>query len=78
LPVGVGHTDQAAHLLSAALRDISLGGAHYLRAQIELWLADLYLERNEYGRAETHLAADQLAERIHSSRQKPENHLAKG
>lgn len=88
-----GDTDQAAHLLTAALRDIPTGGAHYLRAQIELWLADLHLERKEYGRAEAHLtaaqerlagsqrmaqqrAAEQLAQRLHSLRQKPENPLS--
>ena len=52
-----GDVDQAAQMLTAALREIPTDGALYLRAQIELWLADLYIDRKEFGKAQAHLTA---------------------
>jgi tetratricopeptide (TPR) repeat protein len=54
-----GETGLATQFLTEALSDIPTDGALYLRAQIELWLADLYLDRNEADKAEAHLNAAQ-------------------
>ena len=54
-----GDSDGAEQLLTEALSAIPAGGALYLHTQIELWLADLYLERNEHAAAEAYLNAAQ-------------------
>ena len=52
-----GDTEQAEALLTAAFHAIPAGSALYLRSQIQLWLAEFYLEHEDVSTAGIHLEA---------------------
>ncbi len=52
-----GDYEQAEQLLTAAFNDIAPGSALYLRSQIQLWLAEFYLEHEDVSAAGIHLDA---------------------